>query len=413
MNLFGPPSIEKLVAKKKTERILKLLYHRDFSVQKKAIWGVEELLEPKALPILWQIAGTGNFSNSALAERAITAILYLTYKLNDENLSRNTCSRFLEFGFSYRKGARPIFKLATPFLPRLKVYLNEELIKIFRSDNIEKQRESRYLIELIKDPSLTPVLINALESPSSWTRRFATECLGKTGDESAIDSLIAYSKTLYQDITGGYYKPGEFDKNNSRYELEECVQSLGLLKASQAIDVLVPLLESDDKGIQTAAIIALGEIGGEKVTEHVLKMEVAYDSFKWIDVVRKIGDPRFVERLKVFLTDPNDGLKQRAADTMRTIVGHVPVSLEFIAEQFNKKCRDIYYSITGANSQFWHFGTPDGKIPVPSTNELIEKARQAIQDIYRLSYDDQQEMMKTAYQLRLSMPETYSFLKEH
>ncbi|HUW05009.1 MAG TPA: hypothetical protein VMW01_02000 [Williamwhitmania sp.] len=416
MGLFGPPNFEKLVAGNKLSRLTQLLNRDDLFTQIKAVDAIKRVNNPLVLPVLWNFVEGNRYRPREAAEQllryGLDAILCIASSATDEVVRQNSARKFLYYGQSVKYfPSTTVFAPAKPYADYLRNYLLDDFRQIYLGDDIDKQRDSMALVDIVKEHRLTPVLIEALNSPLHWKRRFACECLGKCGDESAINALVDYLNLLWEIIS--YKKPanGEFTRDNCEYEMAECVRTLGILRASSAVELLIPLLKYKGENIQTATIIALTAIGDERATESIASLGFAYDSFVWIESLRKIGGQQVVEPLQKLTNDYNEGVRRRAVEALRDVDCSNPILLEQIASQFNENCYRIYTDIHYANKQFWQFGAgPSGKSPLPTASELHEKARRLIQESYHLSIQDEREMLKIAANLRRENPQKYDFM---
>lgn len=454
INIFGTTNIDKLVKEKKTDRIIKLLYNNDINLQMNALWGIEELLvveaipnlwhmvehykiftdnvrekaievliylafnpdasakikanndlqfllRTRALPELWSLTGSSYFDNQSRL-RTLKAIFYLVYRLKDRELSKETVHRIFEItGSPYYKieSAKDTFDtdtfdLLAPYLEYFKEDLIVKLGNMINSKDEKKHKACLNFIARVQYPIFTPIFLRAFQSEKWWTRRIAILSIESINYGQSEQVLISHLANLIPNI---------YDSNN-QLEIEDCIKSLSALNSTIAVTTLIPLLnpkwDSPDNSIRKATIIALSAIGGKQAEDAILECKFHY-YFEWIDAVKKIGDNRAVEELKKGLEYPNEGIKQRSAEALKLIEGNISVSLEFIAEKFNKECRKIVGDIEYGNKNFWQFGVgPSGKTPIPSQNEVIEKAKRNIQLIYQLNYEELRKMVDIASYLR-------------
>jgi HEAT repeat protein len=115
---------------------------------------------------------------------------------------------------------------------------------------------TKALIKLNYAP-LVPVLKKALstENPNAAGRMVAARMLGELQERTAIPLLVA---ALQHDPDHGVR--------------QEAANSLGLLKADEAEEAIIAATQDESAFVRTAAVRALGKIGGSRAVQHLIKL---------------------------------------------------------------------------------------------------------------------------------------------
>ncbi|MDE0553942.1 MAG: HEAT repeat domain-containing protein [Candidatus Poribacteria bacterium] len=114
-----------------------------------------------------------------------------------------------------------------------------------------KQKADKFIRRLLHRDGLfrnwryipTYLLLRKLKSESAEMRAYAAEGLGGVGDVHAVAPLI-----------------NALDDNNSTVR-RFAISSLGHIGDARAIDVLIPFLQDEEADMRCAAAVALGELG--------------------------------------------------------------------------------------------------------------------------------------------------------
>jgi HEAT repeat protein len=240
MFFFGPPDINKMLAQRNVNRLIKALnYHKDKYIQMNAIKALGKLGDKRAVEPLVSILiiSNGNYhrENPALGEYAILAL-----------------------GDIGDAGAvKPLIDSMT---------FNSPLGAVVKS------------LVKIGTPAVEP-LISALRTQEDWDIKIRTiEALGKIGDIRAVKPLVyAYKET---DQPSPYYKRDtsgstcetieKYNRlqellfkqtiNNRRTEIVYAVRRIG----QSSTPILRELLEDNDMVIQAIATILLKDLSGNK-----------------------------------------------------------------------------------------------------------------------------------------------------
>jgi HEAT repeat protein len=155
------------------------------------------------------------------------------------------------------------------------------------------------VVEANKMKEAVPGLIKVLEAPETNGstddhRQEAARALGRIGDASAIDPLLAA-------IDFGAGTSEQRDKNANRTN-EEIATALGLLKAKAAVPKLIELIDkSRHNYAQLKAIRALGQIGDAAAIEPLSKIALEHEN-KFIrknavEALGEIGDLKATDAL--------------------------------------------------------------------------------------------------------------------
>jgi HEAT repeat protein len=122
-------------------------------------------------------------------------------------------------------------------------------------------------------------LIPMLKDPDVLLPRKIAEMLGKIGDVSAVEPLIAALKDDYRAQREAAWALGQIGdaravaplidalKSSNKQLRYDAAKSLGDIRDARAIKPLIAALRDIDSMVQYAAVEALGEIGGKQATE--------------------------------------------------------------------------------------------------------------------------------------------------
>ena len=154
----------------------------------------------------------------------------------------------------------------------------------------------------------THLLLRKLRSESAEMRAYAAEGLGGVGDAHAVAPLI-----------------NALDDNNSTVR-RFAISSLGRIRDDRAIEVLIPFLHDDEADMRCAAAVALGELG------------LSEDRFSTPPV-------EIIEALITSITDPDRGVCSAAIVALGRIGNLQAVSpLNALAETTNSEWVRRYIS---------------------------------------------------------------------
>jgi HEAT repeat protein len=139
------------------------------------------------------------------------------------------------------------------------------------------------------DRRAVPVLLAALQSPSTYTRRYAAWSLGQLGAAEAAEPL------------------GKLLDTRDKYALREILVALGRVKAAASGDAVMARLKSEDWEIRGAAAESLGWMG-ERRAVPALAVVLKEDRMAPVraaaaEALGRLGDPQAVAALKAALGD--------------------------------------------------------------------------------------------------------------
>ena len=118
----------------------------------------------------------------------------------------------------------------------------EKYITDLKSENIIVRNNAIYYLGKNREKLAVPMLIKLLNNDQpKKTRLMAIESLGKIGDSSSIDALVAL-----------------LNEEDKEIKMAAC-DALGIIKNAKAVGHLIRILQ--DKDIRLTAIWALGNIG--------------------------------------------------------------------------------------------------------------------------------------------------------
>ena len=193
-----------------------------------------------------------------------------------------------------------------------------ELIRVFEASQHDDPRIRRYLVramQMVPDPALVPVLIGTLDDSDAETRFFAVVSLGAQGDSRAVAPLI---------------ETGKSDDAGIRTVV---LQALGRLKDERIRPVLIGALKDDVPQVRWNAALQLAQAGGTSglsVLKEMLDREYVWSLEGWaedsrvnavVQAIRAVGMLRAtdlkptLERLRD--NDPNLKIQQAAIEVLK------------------------------------------------------------------------------------------------
>jgi HEAT repeat protein len=198
--------------------------------------------------------------------------------------------------------------------------VRDEVRRLFaETDDEEMKRYLALVLGYTRDPEAVPLLIEALDDPSSETRIYALWGLGKTSDPRAVPPLLA----SLADPDPGIRKTAAF--------------GLGELGDSEATSGLAPLLGDAVADVRWNAALALANLGSDlgvpelyrmldrTLTTQVPDITPSQAEEAMISAVRalailEVGDSRdLLERLSK--DDPSLKVRQAAIEALRILDG--------------------------------------------------------------------------------------------
>ena len=189
----------------------------------------------------------------------------------------------------------------------------EALVAALQSDSSSTVRcRAAWALKWSRHPSSVEALAAALQSDSSFeVRSYAGEALGSTGDKTrAVPSLVeAFCGDSFEAVRAA------------------CARSLGELRASDAIDVLVRTQKQNPpEAIQVAIVEALGRLAysnedNSGIVEYLLSIWRTSDNEKVrLESLRRLGTLRKVDTIiEDALLDRSPVIAERAADIVEKI----------------------------------------------------------------------------------------------
>jgi HEAT repeat protein len=170
-----------------------------------------------------------------------------------------------------------------------------------QSDRKRKDCENAVkVLRKTKTKEGVPALVKLLGQPPAKGHQDrhqmdAAKALGEIGDPSAADALIAAI-----DFEAGTSSDWR-DKNGNRTNEEIC-ESLGMLKAKQAVDPLLKLIDKTrERNVTLKAVRALGEIGDAKAVPKLSEIALTHENKflrkNAVESLGNIGDPSATDTL--------------------------------------------------------------------------------------------------------------------
>lgn len=169
------------------------------------------------------------------------------------------------------------------------------LVPLLANPDPEIRQHVAYALGMIRDKSATDALIGALKDTDPVVRGYAATALGEiqavTSCTLAARLLALPGDDLQDSLRVAFLNMGE--------PLSRAIYLLGKLKATSAVDAIIPRLHDPDPGVRRFAAIALAEI----------------------------GDPRAEEFLVALLRDKDPALRTYAAVGLMSIGGRISIRL--------------------------------------------------------------------------------------
>jgi len=247
----------------------------------------------------------------------------------------------------------------------------DPLLEAAKDENRTIRFRALYTLVEMKDPRAVQPLIDLLNDPKATKPWRIVRLLGRTGDERAVEPLIDY---LISQSDNSFSQRGVLEalekigrppkdlapllktlKDKDRMTRVHAAVTLGKMKDPRAVEPLIDTLKTDpeswvrgaaaeglghvgdaravepiikfiktSEGHREYAVLALGQIGGDKATDTLL-MLLNDKSRKIRDcaaaALGEIGDRRTVPRIMELLEDPGYQAPYSAYDTLRKLTG--------------------------------------------------------------------------------------------
>ena len=321
MNLFGPPDVEKLKAKKDINGLIKALqykkkedYGEPVSIRMDAAKALGELRAEQAIPLLIEKL---NHNHNGLSAAAYTAL---------EKIGKPAVPWLIA---ACRAGIT--FKTIELLGELRDVQAVEVLIiSLTHGDEYDRSNAAKAL-GMIGDKRAVPFLINALNQDSSSVVKASASALGELGDPRAVAPLGELIKKTKNSAVDDYIKAlgniGGVDagmilifwleSGEYSHHAKSALVKIGKPCAGRLLEIL-----NDEKNEHSMRLISasiLSEIGEKDATKTLLTW-LEYDespektAFKETAVIAlgKLGDPAAIEPLIKMLKTPyrNPGQKK-------------------------------------------------------------------------------------------------------
>ena len=146
------------------------------------------------------------------------------------------------------------------------------LLRKLRSESAEMRAYAAEGLGGVGDVHAVAPLINALDDNNSTVRRFAISSLGKIRDDRAIDVLIPFLQDEEADMRcAAAVALGELGLSEDRFSTPPV----------EIIEALISSITDSDRGVCSAAIVALGRIGNRQAVSALNALAESTDS-EWI-----------------------------------------------------------------------------------------------------------------------------------
>ena len=146
------------------------------------------------------------------------------------------------------------------------------LLRKLRSESAEMRAYAAEGLGGVGDGHAVAPLIDALTDNNSTVRRFAISSLGKIRDARAVDVLIPFLQDEEADMRcAAAVALGELGLSGDRFSTPP----------TQIIEALIQSITDSDRGVCSAAIVALGRIGNPQAVSALKALEETTES-EWI-----------------------------------------------------------------------------------------------------------------------------------
>ena len=146
------------------------------------------------------------------------------------------------------------------------------LLRKLRSESAEMRAYAAEGLGGVGDVHAVAPLIDALDDNNSTVRRFAISSLGKIRDDRATDVLIPFLQDEEADMRcAAAIALGELGLSEDRFSTPPV----------QIIEALINSITDSDRGVCSAAIVALGRIGNLQAVSALNALAESTDS-EWI-----------------------------------------------------------------------------------------------------------------------------------
>lgn len=187
------------------------------------------------------------------------------------------------------------------------------LIAGLKSDNEVIRRSAAEVLGHIKDKRAAEPLIEALNDVDVWVREWSVRSLGILRDRRAVTPLLTATKSKYKPVQ----KNDSYNKFKHQEVQSAAIIALGNIGDNSVIEHILIFLASRKRGLVLAAMQALGQLRAKKAVEPLLKKLENSKTREWaghiaVVALGKIGDKRAFEPLVTALSD-NDVVTRIAA----------------------------------------------------------------------------------------------------
>jgi HEAT repeat protein len=161
---------------------------------------------------------------------------------------------------------------------------------------------------VIKDPRAVEPLIAILNDEEPLIQRQAIKALRKIDDPRALNPIITVLN----------------DKNRESYVRMSAADALGRFGDFSGVEALVAALNAEHWEVRSHAAKALGRLKDPRAVEPLIESlqdEDATVRGYVVDALAEINDPRAIEPLVVALKDKNKSVRKKAARALRRIAG--------------------------------------------------------------------------------------------
>ena len=284
MPLFGPPNVDKLLAKRDVDKLIKALGYKDASVRKSAAEALGSIGDARAVEPLSSVLSDEDLMVAAAARDALIMIgapavepVLGVLKEGDEE--------------ARKRAAAALSKIGAPAV--------ESPLAALKSDDNVVRRTAVEALGKMGIPAVVEPLLAALKDEDKAVRKSAVEALGELGDAQAVEPLCSALKDEDRDVRFG------------------AATALGKIGDARAMEPLLVALKDDDKAVRKRAADALGKIGEPAVEPLLVALK---DDDMGVQqqaqyALGKIGEPA-MESLLAALKDDSFVVRSRAADAL-------------------------------------------------------------------------------------------------
>ncbi len=321
---------------KASAEIIKLLTSNDYWVRKKAVDSLCKLKDPSSVrPLMAQL--------EVERDPKIKSVIIATLgELGDPESARKLVRLISDDDIVVRQMViEAVEKTADTSIVDDVIYLVKD------SGDVNVRRAGVEILQNIKDPKATAVLIKGMRDSDWWVREISTDALTtmksedltskiqelfKSDDENVRRAAVEFFKRMPDEST---FEPLlTLLKDDDWWVREKAVEALGELKDERAVDEIILLI--DDPDVRWVVPKALANIGGLKsitfLTDFLQDPDRAV-RLAALEGLGRIKDKNTLKTIKACVKDSDSDIRNKALEIIKEMTGRAVKASDIIAEQ--------------------------------------------------------------------------------